>query len=384
MTEWFAPPRDSASERWRRVVAAALRAAYAWSVRNRYPSAMHEVARMTGVVMEAHGPGRGPTAPMELVECLHRPLGELLAFAEGADELIAGVILLDADGGLTSDAYDLAAEYALPLSATFDGADWMPTWTRMHADRIRHETFAAMIDTRRQQDYVVSRRFLVEHPAGSREELGELVSTIGAGVAWKGYVDIPAGQVHRPGAGTGWWWPCPDCRWPMAVSGRTVRCRYRPHSAVYQLTDGRTPQSRPTLGRVDEGPRVAKPEARSAQDAACLDTGVWRFVVVPGCSELRIYRALDKPGVEVVLWPELDAYDLYVRVGTTEFRVDVKEYRSVHRLIADLRARTPQACVLLPKTHEHQLNAVSSALPGLSFTTETRFLAAVRRELARS
>lgn len=65
-----------------RVVTAALRAAYAWAERERQPGAMREIARMTGVVMEAHGPGRGPNNPVALVEELRHPLGSLLGFAD--------------------------------------------------------------------------------------------------------------------------------------------------------------------------------------------------------------------------------------------------------------------------------------------------------------
>ncbi|MDQ3578799.1 MAG: hypothetical protein M3443_14660 [Actinomycetota bacterium] len=64
---------------WERVVIAALRAAYAWSVRLADHRAMHEVARMTGVVMAEHGPGIGPVTPREFADALHGELGALSA-----------------------------------------------------------------------------------------------------------------------------------------------------------------------------------------------------------------------------------------------------------------------------------------------------------------
>ncbi|POM25897.1 hypothetical protein BTM25_02810 [Actinomadura rubteroloni] len=377
MNDGYNAPDDDSDGRRRRVVAAALRAAYAWTMRGDQPRAMREVARMTGIVMEAHGPGQGPVTPHALVQCLHRPLGGLLDFAADADEMIRAAVLLDGDGGLTEEAYDLAAEYAMPLSGT---ESWLPTWTTMHSDQIRNEVFAGMIGTRKQDDYVRYRKFLIEHPAGSREEIGDLLSGSGIRVSWKGYGDVPGGQLYRRKSGPAWWWACPDCRWPMAVTGTKVRCRYRPHAAVFRIVEA-SDRRPPALRRIDEGPRAEPPNAREAEGSACLDAGVWRFIVVPGASELRVCRELRELGADVRLWPECDAYDLRVVAGGREFRVDLKEYRSPYRLIADLRAKPPRARVLLPRTHQHQVDVIRSALPGLDVVTETRFRSEIRRAL---
>ncbi|GAB2887657.1 restriction endonuclease-related protein [Streptomyces mayteni] len=382
MTQWLTGTSDDPTERARRVVAAALRASYAWTVWRERPNAMLEVARMTGVVMEAHGPGRGPTTPVDLIACLRQPLDRLPALAAGMDEEIGRVVLLDRNDQLTPDAYDLASEYALPVGGPSDSTQWMPSWTRMRSDEIRRNTFTTLIEGNGQDAYVASRRFLIEHPAGSLSELRDLISQTGVRPPPRGYTEIPADHLHRPPGGETWWWPCVVCDWPMEVTGTTVRCRYRPHAAVFHLAEGRTATSRPALKRVDEGrPRLAKPVARPAADARCLDFGVWRFVVVPGVSELRVKRRLEELGATVELWPELDRYDLHVRAGDREFRVDLKEYRSGHQLIAALRSEPPRARILLPKTHEYQLETLKTALPALQVTTETKFHTEVRRAL---
>lgn len=382
MTKWFTGARADLSERVHRVAAAALRAAYAWTVRRQRPDAMREAARMTGVVMEAHGPGRGPTTPLELVDCLRRPLGHLPLFTAVDDDAIAPIVLLGEADELTAGAYDLACEYALQVGGPSTAKEWMPSWTWMRADQIRGETFNALIKNNGQDGYVTSRRFLIENPAGPCAELSEKVSEAGVRMPPRGYRDIPADHLHRTPGGA-WWWPCPDCKWPMAVSGRKVRCRYRPHAAVYELAEGRKETSRPSLRRIDEGARVAMPTACPAEGARCLEFGVWRFVVVPGASELRVKERLEKLGATVQLWPDTDSYDLHVLAGDRELRVDLKEYRSVHRLIGDLRAKPPRAQVLLPKTHEHQYETLTDALPALNVTTETKFCTEVRRALAR-
>lgn len=382
MTHWLTGPRDDPAERAHRVVAAALRAAYAWTVRRRQSDAMREVARMTGVVMEAHGPGLGPTTPLGFIGCLRQRLGLMPALARNADVAITQAVLLDDEDRLTSDAYDLACEYALSVGGPSSSSAWMPTWTRMRSDRIRGETFKTLIEGNGQEGYTASRRFLIEHPAGSTAELRELVSETGVKLPPRGYTDIPADHLHRSTDGETWWWPCPVCQWPMAVVGTTVRCRYVPHANVYRLAGTTTSRSRPALSRVDEGrPRSAMPAPRPGAGSRCVEYGVWRFVVVPGASELRIQQRLEKLGAAVELWPELDRYDLHVRAGGTAFRIDVKEYRSPHRLIADLRAKAPSARVLLPKTHEHQWETLRVSMPSLQITTETKFHAEVRRAL---
>ncbi|MFE3383412.1 hypothetical protein ACFXMP_46875, partial [Streptomyces anulatus] len=105
MTHWLTGPRDDPAERAHRVVAAALRAAYAWTVRRHQNDAMREVARMTGVVMEAHGPGLGPTTPLDFIESLRKRLGLMPVLARNADEAIARTVLLDGEDRLTAEAY---------------------------------------------------------------------------------------------------------------------------------------------------------------------------------------------------------------------------------------------------------------------------------------
>lgn len=383
VTAWLSPPSGDLSERRRRVITAALRAAYAWTVREkRLKKAMHEIARMTGVIMEAQGPGLAPNTPLDLVRALRSPLNKLPIFAD-SDDPVGEMPLLADENELSPDVQDLICEYVMPLNVLTGSGSWLPDWTRMRSDQIRHQVFDAMTRMKKQEVYVASRRLLIEHPAGGAGEIGELVSKAEIRVA-SGYQAIPGRQVHRTEPERAWWWPCPDCRWPMMVSRGVVRCGYRPHSCVYEVTKTLA-NGRPTLRRIDEGSGPRKPPtAREAEDAVCLDMGVWRFIVVPGSSELRIFTRLQSLGARVELWPDFDSYDLRVTAGDQEFTVDVKEYRSAHRLISDLRAKQPRARVLLPKSHEYQYETLHAALPKLPVTKEKDFLTQVRRALRAS
>lgn len=378
--DWTAESRASDKARWTRALTASVRAAYAWTQRSAAPcAALREVARMTGVVMEAHGPGQGPTTPTALIQALHRPLGTMPIFRRCDDDAVAELVLLE-DGQLTSDAFTTASEYVIPLVGAPGDPDLLPSWTRMHEDQIRNDFYKAIASTRTQEEYVGARRLIVEIPAGFTDNISNGLKRFGVAPPDGGYRTIPENQVYRSGDGHGWWWPCPSCGWPMIVDGRMVRCGYQPHEGRFEVPAGRG-QGKPPLRRLDEGRRLRTPDARSAAGAGCVSEGVWRFFVVPGCSELRVFEAVRTLGVPVDLWPDRDSFDLRVWPGTDEIRVDLKEYQSVRQLIDRLREKPPAPGVeiLLPRTHEWQFDDLDRALPRVTVTTETRFLKRVRK-----
>jgi pPIWI_RE three-gene island domain Y/REase associating with pPIWI_RE len=383
MTIELASPHDGTRQRQSRVAAACLRAAYAWSERESRPGAMREVARMTGVVMEALGPGSGPASPMQLVACLRRPLSELVTMAgqehDSTEDAINEAVLLDGDR-LADAAYDVACEYAQQLTSAAETAAWLPSWTRMLAEQVENEAFSALVESGDKDAYTRARRLITEFPAGTQEELSAQVIAAGARCPVK-YSPLTADQQYMTGSGS-WWWPCPACRWPMTVAGDAVRCRYRPHRAAYQAAQ-RRPGSPPRLLRTGDRVPGSVPQARPAGNAVCVDPGVWRFIVVPGASEIRIAGELEKLGADVRMWPDMDTCDLHVRAGTLDRLLDVKEYRSARRLIEDLRSKVMRAAVLLPKSHEHQAGLIAAALPSITVITETTLRRQVRQAATR-
>src|SRR5690348_16289457 len=76
-------PGGDVLDRRARIASAALRAAYAWSVRDRERRAFGEICRMVGVVMFELGPGTGPATPTDLIAYLRQPLGGLLPVLPG-------------------------------------------------------------------------------------------------------------------------------------------------------------------------------------------------------------------------------------------------------------------------------------------------------------
>ena len=341
---------DTVPVREERVIAAAVRAAYAWSNRDEHgKEAMTEICRMTGVIMEAHGPGKSPTGPLDLVEALGRPLRGLMLSSD--DTEIGEIELLDGDE-LTDAAHDLAAEYACPLDRTGAGTgDWLPSWTRMRSDRVSREVFHALIEDGSQEVYVNSRQFIIENPTGLPELLPDERLQAGARPAGRCGL-LAAHQKHTGRDGREYWWPCPVCKYPMVVDPPEVRCPYRPHRARFGL-DETAQRPRLVLNTGHRGPA-----ARSAAGVECVDAGVWRSVVVPGVTELRLAKRLRRYS-KVDLWPGFDTYDLHVVTG--DFHYDVKECASLKQLLRRLREDGAKAMLLLPDTHSHQIDPLRQA-----------------------
>src|SRR5215467_7320446 len=88
------------------ITSAALRAAVAWTRKEEEPRAWRELSRMTGVLMHALGPARGPSSPLEVVEFLRHPLAKLLDPEAAFDEL-NDLVFLDSEDRLTDAAVEI-------------------------------------------------------------------------------------------------------------------------------------------------------------------------------------------------------------------------------------------------------------------------------------
>jgi hypothetical protein len=112
---------------------------------------------------------------------------------------------------------------------------------------------------------------------------------------------------------------------------------------------------------------------------------VWRYIVVPGASELRIAQVLTRAGATVELYPQLDRYDLDIAVEDRHWDVDVKEHATVEGLLRHLRSNPPAArYVVLPSSHQGQIHAITDALPHHFVRTEDALISEVKSALRRS
>jgi len=351
-----------------RPVTAAIRAGYAWSNRDDHPQAWREIARMTGVIMRALGPGCGPVTPAQLVDALRQPLGDWLP-AAAADPVVAALVILDRDGQLTDATYELGCDYTVEVLSGEDTGDrWLPNWRIHRAEQVEHAAFRVLIAGTADQ-YSRGRRFVIDNPAGDTTELLALQSDSGLQPA-VAFGPIPADRQHR-----GWWWPCPDCRWPMRVRGSIVRCSFPCHASAYLIYEASkgTPRVQPMEGT------TRRVRASTVYGAACVDESIWRHIVVPGVVEVRLFdRIAALPGADATLYPGKDTYDIRVvphghasGPPMWEFTLDVKDFASARVLASKLSARPVAARhVVLPAYRSHQLTELRRSLPETRITTE--------------
>ncbi|NJP47760.1 hypothetical protein HCN08_30785 [Streptomyces sp. PRB2-1] len=316
-------------------------------------------------LMDAHGrvlAARSPGVPLPFGvfrELLSGDLSRLLPDTVPAEEM-DGVRLIAPDGSFEEDYFDLQVEQRVVLRALAKTTrEGRTTSTEiLEAEMDQDRVFSALRKRMDQDAYVHGRSSLIRTPAGPDKDLRRL--NLPSSVA----------EFYRPitfdAVWDRWWFACPICRWPMRVTvharrggARTgsVRCFHRPHTAWGAAFTFKIPE----LGRppvLVPGPPPARPvgeqavlfadttghvpEPLPAEGHKALSRGVWRWTTIPGLVEIALYDALAERGLEPQLWPDLDAYDLYVRAGkgraVREFRIDVKDYTSAILLAKKVQA----------------------------------------------
>ncbi|MEU4702832.1 hypothetical protein [Nonomuraea dietziae] len=317
-------------------------------------------------LMDAHGrmlAARGPHSPLTFSafrDLLRQDLSLLLPDGVPAEEM-ENVCLITPDGQFDDDLYDLEQEQRLVMRTLAKAArGGRPVnGDALEAEMDQEKVYMALKKRLNQTDYVAGRSALIQYPAGpvSRLRKLNLPSTVA-----DFYHPIEHASIYDR-----WWFACPICRWPMKVTitragtrkTGNVQCFHRPHrtmGAAYHFKipgTGRPPTLIPAASAppVPSGnasvlfadTRGAVPDPIPAENHVALTRGVWRWTTVPGLVEIDLHKALEARGLRSVLWPDLDAYDLHVEVGTaasskTVFRIDLKDYSNAILLAKKIRA----------------------------------------------
>ena len=160
-----------------------------------------------------------------------------------------------------------------------------------------------------------------------------------------------------------------------------MSCAYSPHQAVFRITGTGRPAGKPILVKTSAA-RLRVPDAQPPAGSTCVDQAVWRFVTVPGISEVLLERRLRAiPGVGVQMWPVRDAYDLLVTAPDGHpWRVDVKD----HVAPAGIAADPPAAeYVVVPAYRKGQVSQLRRMLPGKQVRTIDQLVSEVRGHAAK-
>jgi hypothetical protein len=345
------------------VTRAALRAAKAMTTPDLKPEQRLET------LTECHGTmlaARGPLSPLPFGEFRRALRGDLAALVpEGVSALdLNGVLVVDQDGQITEDAFDLDLEQQMLLQTLrkLDKTAGSVSDRELQSEIDQETAFTLLHKQGDQAVYEAGRTDLIRRPAGPADDLSELrLPPLVADF----YQNISYDSQYR-----GWWFACPVCRWPMRIavrkdSGTTqgaARCWHAPHAdmgASYLFrppADGGAPELLPEASPPRPDGREAVlypdlaeiPQAQLVEGHKALTRGIWRYTTVPGLPELALHDRLTERlagrGPKPVLWPGLDAYDLLVEAGPKRgrkvpFKVDVKDYTSATTLASLVHAQ---------------------------------------------
>ena len=340
----------------------ALRAAKAWSLRDTEPQAWREISRMYGVLLSFLPPGEGPATPIEMIENLRRPMRDWVSLPWNTlPEELGAFPILGSDDDLTGEAIEYGSEYTEALFEDHEaGTDWIPRWAAQTFEKVERSVYMVLVSAG-QDEYVSTRQLLIEVPAGTRAVVRDEINARGA-LRTEAYIPLPPDQQFA-GEDSSWYVPCPECRWPMHVRGALLRCRFPQHHGTFEIK---------SFGSQTAAPMVIGPVpivAESATDVVSLHHAVWRYITVPGITEVGLMRWLAKhPGVEVDRWPHKDRWDITARVGETVFQIDLKDVRYP----SQIGAKPPHVrYVVVPDYRAWQIAQLKRTLPKEQYTACT-------------
>ncbi|MFD0501725.1 hypothetical protein ACFQ0G_00085 [Streptomyces chiangmaiensis] len=285
-------------------------------------------------------------------------MGDLVILEDGHDQQSAQ---------LTEEAFEVGCSYLEvlfdPVTGGLDGGrDWLPTWSWQTAEQTEHAVYRQLANGSQSQ-YVAGRLMLVEVPTGTEDSILEEYTRRG-GARMQVYRPLPAERSCVRG-GAVWWWPCPVCAYPMRLTGELLRCDFLPHQrkARVLLRPGRRPGDPPEV--VNGPPGLA---ACRGEGVLCLDWPVWRHLTVPGLTEVELMRWLERKGLEVERWGEMDSWDVGVTLPDGRCLVDVKDVANEQSIID----RPPRAkTIVVPSYRSEQVKPLRAALEPDGYAVHT-------------
>lgn len=211
---------------------------------------------------------------------------------------------------------------------------------------------------RSQEGYVAFRRFLIEHPVATQDELSDAGSqrelTPFAATLHELYERIPTSAIHD-----GDLLRCGYCGWTLERRQERLRCG---SPRCRALTENFS------RGTVTETYDVVDPPLR-------VRRAIRQYVVAPGIYELNLADEVEAFGLICQLWPSYDRYDVRVIFDDGEvWAIDVKDWKYPHLLGRQLTTFADDA-----PDWQHAFFAIPDVR-----VTENRAYLTTLRELTRS
>ncbi len=81
-----------------------------------------------------------------------------------------------------------------------------------------------------------------------------------------------------------------------------------------------------------------------SEDMLRVKKGVMRYITLPGIPEVDIKEKIEKLGLEVILYPNFDEYDLRVIFKNESWALDIKDYGNPYNLVNKVKEFAPNNC----------------------------------------
>jgi len=319
-----------------------------------------------GVVSAAFPVGESPSLGA-FRGLLREPLKRL--FPHGVDPGPVGeIVLLDPADSLCDEAEDICREHFVPLATLAER--W--SFPRLRAEQEEKRLYQALRSLG-QQGYVRARELLITHPAGELRELRHAWDTM-----WPDFGDYTlVGGLGRVQI-NGWWFPCPMCRWPMradTASGGVWRVSCEAHAAEGIIYSAKPAEGagQPMLAPAGKNADAVEAQPATSEHMA-VSRPVWRYVTLPGLMEVGLRDHARHLGAEVIMWPNMDEFDLLIEFGGKSWRVDAKAWASPLALAQALTDGDPPAHhleIVVPDRQRPACAALNDMLSGRRMTVRT-------------
>lgn len=320
---------------------------------------------MHGVFLSLLPPAAAPPTPSDLIAALRHPMRAWVPLRwDLVPSELGSFSVLGHDDLLTGEAIEYGSDYSEALFENHEaGIDWVPRWAQQTFEKVERSVYL-VLSSAGQNEYVATRQMLIEVPAGTVEQVSDELHERGA-LHTEAYEPLPPDRQFVSGQDA-WYVPCPVCRWPMHVRGSLLACRYPQHVGQFTITQEHD---------IDGAPRVRGPLpaiAAHSAEAVCLHEAIWRYITIPGITEVSLMDWLaEQAGIDVdaiTKWPHKDRWDISVRAGSSTFEVDLKDTRSPSQIVA----RPPRARhVVVPDYRSWQVAQLRRSLPAGRYEVRT-------------
>jgi len=151
-----------------------------------------------------------------------------------------------------------------------------------------------------------------------------------------------------------------------------VRCEGPASRGIAYTTRPAEWPGRPVLAAAGKGAVPVEGQPATA-DHLAVSRSVWRYLTLPGIVETDLRDHALRLGTEVVMWPNLDEFDLLIRLDRKSWRIDAKAWaprlRSRRLLAGDPPGQRLE--IVIPDHQRPTCSALNDMIAGRRMTART-------------